>query len=149
MFNISGFNLLNSCKTPPTKCFVKYFENYYSNYWYIDCTYQRDIRSFLFKIEPHWSQGASFFSVGFQLRCTICNSVHPGLNIYLLFEWRIQGVPARAFCRQNESNFALDWLALTSIFGLCFMPVSIIKSNCYSLIYSSLGALYSFLLFIV
>ena len=41
-------------------------------------------------------------------------------------------------CRQNESSFAYFWLALTSIFGLCLRPVCLIKSNCYSLIYSSL-----------
>ena len=29
-------------------------------------------------------------------------------------------------------------MALTSIFGLCFMSVCLIKSTCYSLIYSSL-----------
>ena len=40
--------------------------------------------------------------------------------------------------RQNERNFCYDRLALTSIFGLCFMWVYLIKSNCYSLIYSSL-----------
>ena len=33
---------------------------------------------------------------------------------------------------------AKDRLAHTSIFGLCFMSVCQIKSNCYSLIYSSL-----------
>ena len=50
----------------------------------------------------------------------------------------MQGVQARMLYRQNESNLAQDWLAFTSIFGLRFMPVSIIKSNCNSLIYSSL-----------
>ena len=49
-----------------------------------------------------------------------------------------QGGRVRTLCRQNESNFAYHWLALTSIFGLCFMPVGLIKSNCFSLIYSSL-----------
>ena len=32
--------------------------------------------------------------------------------------------------RQNERNICYDRLALTSTFGLCFMPVCIIKSNC-------------------
>ena len=49
-----------------------------------------------------------------------------------------QGAQVRTLCRQNERNFALDMLALTSIFGLCFTPVYIIKSNCNSLTYSSL-----------
>ena len=47
-----------------------------------------------------------------------------------------QGV--KALGRQNERKFFYDMLALTSIFGLCFMSVCLIKSNCYSLIYSSL-----------
>ena len=34
-------------------------------------------------------------------------------------------------------------MAITSIFGLCFMSVCQIKSNCYSLIYSSLVWLWS------
>ena len=49
-----------------------------------------------------------------------------------------QGVQVRPLCRQNESKFAYYCLALTSIFGLCFMPVCLIKSNYYSLIYFSL-----------
>ena len=49
-----------------------------------------------------------------------------------------QGAQVRTLCRQNERNFAYDRLALTSLFGLCFMPVWLIKSNCYSFIYSSL-----------
>ena len=49
-----------------------------------------------------------------------------------------QGAQIRTLFRKNESNFASDGLALPSIFGLCFMPVCIINSNCYSLIYSSL-----------
>ena len=47
-----------------------------------------------------------------------------------------QGVKVGTLGRQNESNLAYFWLALTSIFGLCFMPVCLIKSN--SFIYSSL-----------
>ena len=35
----------------------------------------------------------------------------------------IQGVKARMFGRQSDRNFCYDWLALTSIFGLCFMSV--------------------------
>ena len=49
-----------------------------------------------------------------------------------------QGVKARTLGRQNERNFCYARLALTSIFGLCFMSVCLIKSNCYSLIHSSL-----------
>ena len=56
----------------------------------------------------------------------------------MLLEWGEQGVKVGMLGRQNESNLAYFWLALTSIFGLCFMPVYLIKSNCYSLIYSSL-----------
>ena len=40
--------------------------------------------------------------------------------------------------RQNERNISYIKLAHTSIFGLCFMPVCLMKSNCYTLIYSSL-----------
>ena len=53
-----------------------------------------------------------------------------------------QGVKVRTLGRQNERNFAYDRLALATIFGLCFMLVCLIKSNCYSLIYSSLGIPY-------
>ena len=38
----------------------------------------------------------------------------------------------------RQTKWEQFWLALTSIFGLCFMLVCLIKSNCYSLIYSSL-----------
>ena len=51
---------------------------------------------------------------------------------------RYQGAQVRTLCRQNKRNYAFDRQALTSIFGLCFMLVCRIKSNCYSLIYSSL-----------
>ena len=44
----------------------------------------------------------------------------------------------RILGRQNERNFCYVRMALTSIFGLCFMSVCLINSNCYSLIYSSL-----------
>ena len=43
--------------------------------------------------------------------------------------------------RQNERNSSYVKLAHTSIFGLCFMSVCLMKSNCYSFIYSSLGTL--------
>ena len=49
-----------------------------------------------------------------------------------------QRVKAKLLGRQNEKNFCYDMLALTSIFGLCFMSVYLIKSNCYSLIHFSL-----------
>ena len=52
----------------------------------------------------------------------------------------LRGVKARTLGRQNERNFCYESLALTSIFGLCFMSVCLIKSNCYSFIYSSLHA---------
>ena len=48
------------------------------------------------------------------------------------------GVKDRTLGRQNKRNFCYESLALTSIFGLCFMSVCLMKSNCYSLIYSSL-----------
>ena len=54
-----------------------------------------------------------------------------------------QGVKARMLGRQNERNFCYVRLALTSIFGLCFVAVCLIKPNCYSLKYSSLEALVS------
>ena len=39
----------------------------------------------------------------------------------------------------------IGWLALISIFGLCFMPVCIIKSNSYSSMYSPLVCLHQYL----
>ena len=69
-------------------------------------------------------------SVGLEL------SVELTLSLGLTFK---QGAQVGTLCWQNDRNFALDRLALTSIFGLCFMPVCIIKSNCYYLIYSSLS----------
>ena len=42
--------------------------------------------------------------------------------------------------KMREITAMLGWLTPhTSIFGLCFMSVCLMKSNCYSLIYSSLG----------
>ena len=49
-----------------------------------------------------------------------------------------QGVKVGTLGRQNERNSSYVRLAHTSIFGLCFMSVCLMKSNCYSLIYSSL-----------
>ena len=49
-----------------------------------------------------------------------------------------QGVKVGTLGRQNERNSSYVRLAHTSLFGLCFMPVCLMKSNCYSLIYSSL-----------
>ena len=50
-----------------------------------------------------------------------------------------QGVKVGTLGRQNERNSSSVRLAHTSIFGLCFMPVCLIISNYYSLIYSSLS----------
>ena len=52
-----------------------------------------------------------------------------------------QGVKVGTLGRQIERNCSYVWLAHTSIFGLCFMSVCLMKSNCYSLIYSSLNKL--------
>ena len=42
--------------------------------------------------------------------------------------------------KMREIIAMLGWLTpLYAIFGLCFMSVCLMKSNCYSLIYSSLG----------
>ena len=49
-----------------------------------------------------------------------------------------QGVQVWTLGRQNERNNSYVRLAHTSIFGLCLMPVCLMKLNCYSLIYSSL-----------
>ena len=49
-----------------------------------------------------------------------------------------QGVKVGTLGRQNERNSSYVRLAHTSIFGLCFMSVCLMKSNCYSLICSSL-----------
>ena len=58
-------------------------------------------------------------------------------------KWSNQGAKARMLGRQNERNSSYVSLANTSIFGFCFMSVCLMKSNCYSLIYSSLVLLYS------
>ena len=49
-----------------------------------------------------------------------------------------QGAKAVLLGRQNERNVGKYRLALTFVFGLCFMSVYLIKSNCYSLIFYSL-----------
>ena len=49
-----------------------------------------------------------------------------------------QGAKVGILGRQNERNSSYDRLTHTSIFGLCFMSLCLMKSNCYSLIYSSL-----------
>ena len=63
-------------------------------------------------------------------------------NLQYLFA---QGVKARMLSRQNERNFCYDMLAVASLFGLRFISVCLIKSNCYSLIYSSLYFILSIL----
>ena len=57
---------------------------------------------------------------------------------YLQGEAYCQGVKVGMLGRQNESNSSYVRLAHTSIFGLCFMSVCLTKSNCNSLIHSSL-----------
>ena len=57
-----------------------------------------------------------------------------------------QGVKVVTLGRQNDRNSSYVRLAHTSIFGLCFMSVCLMKSNCYSLIYSSLGQTLYFIL---
>ena len=49
-----------------------------------------------------------------------------------------QGVKVGTLGGKNERNISYVKLAQTSIFGLCFMSVCLMKSNCYSLIYTSL-----------
>ena len=46
-----------------------------------------------------------------------------------------QGVKVGTLGRQNERNISYVRLAHTSLFGLCFMSVCLMKSNCYSLIH--------------
>ena len=46
-----------------------------------------------------------------------------------------QGAKVGLLGRQNEKNSSYVWLAHTSIFGLCFMSICVMKSNCYSLLY--------------
>ena len=53
-------------------------------------------------------------------------------------QWWYQGVKVEMQGRKNERNSSYVRLAHTSIFGLCFMTVCLMKSNCYSLINSSL-----------
>ena len=57
----------------------------------------------------------------------------------------LQGVKVGTLSRQNERKSSYVRLAHTSIFGLCFMSVCLLKSNCYSLIYSSLIMLLGFI----
>ena len=69
--------------------------------------------------------------------CLGCNemcicSVLKVVLLQILFEYCMQGVKARTLGRLNERNFGYDWLVLISIFGLCFMSVGLMKSNCYS-----------------
>ena len=56
----------------------------------------------------------------------------------------LQGVKVGTLSRQNERKSSYVRLAHTSIFGLCFMSVCLLKSNCYSLIYSSLVVTYQY-----
>ena len=63
-----------------------------------------------------------------------CFNVPPQNKIKSVF----QGVKVGMLGRQIERNSSYVWLAQTSIFGLCFMSVCLMKSNCYSLMYSSL-----------
>ena len=70
-----------------------------------------------------------FMGVGLQWPQILTLYAYVDLKLY-------QGAKARMLGRQNVRNFCCETLALNSIFGLCFMPVYLIKSNCYSLIYS-------------
>ena len=45
-------------------------------------------------------------------------------------QWRMQGVKVVKLGRQNESNSSCVWLAHTSVFGLYFISVCLMKSNC-------------------
>ena len=57
---------------------------------------------------------------------------------FILNMYERQGVKVVMLGRQNERNSSYVRLAHTSIFGLCLMSVCLMKSNCYTLIYSSL-----------
>ena len=67
---------------------------------------------------------------------------HRQMKIFLGFIFAIrygQGVKVGTLGWQNERNSScVIRLAQTSLFGLCFMSVCLMKSHCYSLIYSSL-----------
>ena len=60
-----------------------------------------------------------------------------GFFSLLTLMYLVQGVKVGPLGGQNERNSTYVRLAHTSIFGLCFMSVCLMKSNCYSLIYSS------------
>ena len=80
----------------------------------------------------HWSTDCDWLTKVkwiYEPSCLLAHGIVKGIK---------QGVKARILGRQNESNFCYDRLALTSIFCMYFMSVCLIKSNCYSLIYSSL-----------
>ena len=53
---------------------------------------------------------------------------------FILNKYKSQGVKVVMLGRQNERNSGYVMLAHTSIFGLCFMSVCLMKSNCYSFI---------------
>ena len=63
-------------------------------------------------------------------------SKHPSL--VRIFSELHPGVKVVTLGRQNKRNSSYVRLAHTSIFGLCFMSVCLMKSNCYSLKNSSL-----------
>ena len=60
------------------------------------------------------------------------------IKSYFYFLGWCQGVKVGKLGRQNVRNSRYFRLAHTSIFGLCFMSVCLMKPNCYSLIYYSL-----------
>ena len=73
-----------------------------------------------------------------------CNLAHQQSAVTDSLEMKetcLQVVKVWTLGRQNERNSYYVRLAHTSTFGLCFISVCLMKSNCYSLIYSLAAAL--------
>ena len=89
-----------------------------------------DIVTFFIKVQPAKSHG--------EITSTVSHKIN---NVPLLLQnlGFTQGFKVGTLGRQNERNSSYVRLAHTSITGLYFMPACLMKSNCYSLIYSSLS----------
>ena len=113
--------------------------------------YFSSIQIFLQGLGHFWKKGPNFISSKFFLLGTghlwkkepevifLYSKIFFKYSYIFAGERALQGVKVEMLGRQNERNSSYVRLAQTSIFGLCFMTVCLMKSNCYSLIYSSLG----------
>ena len=104
----------NSINKPP-------FKRFKWNFWEL----KRHIRLYNTESQIQFDQANPDVSISNQIILLLFN---------IFFFCLGQGVKATTLGRQNQKNFCYERLALTSIFGLCFMSICLIKSNCYSLI---------------